>query len=181
LRNESPPRRLTLKRREGGSAGFSGQERIFVNRVFRRPPPRAAESATLILRGPPRLPSPPHRHFFDSTRRQLVFAARLSRASQMRTRVCPRGCRLAVSWESRRVCTLVLEAVTLPCIAVLVGSDLESSPHLTGIHRHASTSTSSLDASTSAYIISSRSSRYLLRWSGIKEIYDEIYLRKAKS
>lgn len=30
---------------------------------------------------------------------------------------CPRGCRLAVSWESRRVWyVFVLEAVTLPCI-----------------------------------------------------------------
>lgn len=57
------------------------------------------------------------------------------------TRVCPRGCRLAVSWESRRVCALVLEAVTLPCIAVLINRT-SSSPHLTStradtpLHRH---------------------------------------------
>lgn len=49
-----------------------------------------------------------------------------SRAERARcTRLCPRGCRLAVSWESRRrVCTVVLEAVTLPCIAGSSESDL---------------------------------------------------------
>lgn len=52
-----------------------------------------------------------------------------------RRRVCPRGCRLAVSWESRRVCTLVLEAVTLPCIAVLINWT-SSSPRLTSSGAH---------------------------------------------
>lgn len=46
---------------------------------------------------------------------------RCNRAERVRcTRLCPRGCRLAVSWESRCVCTVVLEAVTLPCIAALL-------------------------------------------------------------
>ena len=46
---------------------------------------------------------------------------RCNRAERARcTRLCPRGCRLAVSWESWRVCTIVLEAVTLPWIAALV-------------------------------------------------------------
>lgn len=50
----------------------------------------------------------------------------LSRAERTRcTRLCPRGYRLAVSWESLAVCTIVLEAVTLPCIAALVNRGLE--------------------------------------------------------
>lgn len=49
---------------------------------------------------------------------RLVFtdATEPSGAERARCTVCPRGCRLAVSWESWRVCTFVLEAVTLPCI-----------------------------------------------------------------
>lgn len=60
------------------------------------------------------------------------FCRRAAPAERTRcTCVCPRGCRLAVSWESRRVCTPVLEAVTLPCIAVLINRTSRGSPHLT--------------------------------------------------
>lgn len=63
---------------------------------------------------------------------------RCNRAERARcTRLCPRGCRLAVSWESQRVCTAVLEAVTLPCdCGSLVNRASSSSRHYT--HRHAS-------------------------------------------
>lgn len=95
-------------------------------------PPSPAPSPCCRICGPHpsrTLPSLPHRHFFDSDHAGNWFLRRGPAERARCTRVCPRGCRLAVSWESRRVCTLVLEAVTLPCIAVLVNRT--SRVHLT--------------------------------------------------
>lgn len=85
------------QRDEKEEVRFSGQERTFVNRVL--PPSRAAESAALILRGPPRLLRPPPPPLPSPVTSSIQTApeatgfcgaAQPARASQMHTRVSSR-------------------------------------------------------------------------------------------
>lgn len=127
MQNESPPR-LNVKETKRRKYSFQVRNIPSLNRVLSLP--RVAESAALILRGLPRL-SPFTVTSSIQTAPAVTGFCGAVQPSEPDAHACPRGCRLAVSWESRRVCTLVLEAVTLPCIAVL--ADRTSRVHLTSL------------------------------------------------